>query len=190
MCPPCSHTARFGTSPSASHTRRHLLGTQTQWWAQRLRLFPFFYFHSRTSADARTYAVAVVRVLKAGVAETVVGAHRVLTGPVSARLFLTLVHVWNQSSVTVLSLGGGTPARVTGTGAAYRHTSTGPGSVWSHWGRSSDSSPTCRCTGQDCIYQGSRCTRYGLRREKQTSHCKTHADMERTCKVHAGMSRP
>lgn len=44
-------------------------------------------------ADARTDAVAVVRVLKSRVAQTVVGAHRVLAGPVPARLSFTLVHI-------------------------------------------------------------------------------------------------
>lgn len=44
-------------------------------------------------ADARTDAVAVVRVLKSGVAQTVVGAHRVLAGPVSTRLPFALVHI-------------------------------------------------------------------------------------------------
>lgn len=39
------------------------------------------------------YAVTIVRILKAGVAETVVGAHCVLTGPIATGLSLTLVHV-------------------------------------------------------------------------------------------------
>lgn len=47
----------------------------------------------QTGARVRTYAVAVVRVLKAGVAEAVVGAHRVLAGPVATGLPLALVHV-------------------------------------------------------------------------------------------------
>lgn len=40
-----------------------------------------------------TYAVAVVRVLKSRVAQTVVGAHSVLAGPVATGLPLTLIHV-------------------------------------------------------------------------------------------------
>ncbi len=55
-----------------------------------------FLFYWLTFTDARTYAVAVVWVLKAGVAETVVGAHCVLAGSIATGLSLTLVHIWNQ----------------------------------------------------------------------------------------------
>lgn len=61
-----------------------------------LLLFHFLFTHVHT----RTYAVAVVRVLKARIAETVVGAYGVLAGPVSTGLSLTLVHVWNQRAAS------------------------------------------------------------------------------------------
>lgn len=54
-----------------------------------LLLFHFLFTHVHT----RTYAVAVVRVLKARIAETVVGAYGVLARPVSTGLSFTLVHV-------------------------------------------------------------------------------------------------
>lgn len=42
-----------------------------------------------------THAVVVVRQFEAGEAEAVVGAHRVFTGAVSARLPVALVNVWD-----------------------------------------------------------------------------------------------
>lgn len=37
---------------------------------------------------------------------------------------------------------------------------------WSHWDRCSGSFLVCQCTDQDCIYQGSQCIHYGLKKEE------------------------
>lgn len=84
-------------------------------------------------------------------------------------VFHTRPRLKPHSSVTVLSPGRGTAVRLMGSSTAYRHTSTGPELLWSHWGRRSDSFPVCQCTGLDCIYRGSRCTRYGLREKRKTN---------------------
>lgn len=134
-------------------------------------------FYEVTSTDARTYAVTVVWVLEAGVAETVVGADCVLTGPVATGLSLTFIHVWNQRAASKFhlrhySLSGVQHCKrqAIRINASYRHTSTGPALFWIHWGRCSGSSPECQCTDQDCTYRGSQCIHYGLKKEENNCH--------------------
>lgn len=55
--------------------------------------FDAFLYHRLITTDERTNAVTVVGVLEAGVTQTVVGAHCVLTGAVATRLSLALVHI-------------------------------------------------------------------------------------------------
>lgn len=51
-------------------------------------------FHDEIPQDViRTHAVIVVRELESREAETVVGAHRVLTGSVPTRLSVTLINI-------------------------------------------------------------------------------------------------
>lgn len=55
--------------------------------------FDAFLYHRLITTDERTNAVTVVGVLEAGVTQTVVGAHCVLTGAIATRLSLALVHI-------------------------------------------------------------------------------------------------
>lgn len=55
------------------------------------------------------------------------------------------------------------------------HQCTGPGWIWSHWGRSSGNYPPCRYTDQDCRCLDSQHTHYDLReQESHRHHIKSH----------------
>lgn len=127
MFPTCTHSAvQTELKAVMAHTAEgansvHTLAVSTQsplrrtlidiWWTHRKHNISHegisslaFLLYEVTSTDARTYAVTVVWVLEAGVAETVVRAHCVLTGPIATGLSLTFIHVWNQRAASQLHL--------------------------------------------------------------------------------------
>lgn len=88
------HTLPVSTQSPLRRTLIHICSTHKQHKiSHKHYAFCCFPLLRLLTTDERTNAVTVVGVLEAGVTQTVVGAHCVLTGAVATRLSLTLVHI-------------------------------------------------------------------------------------------------